>query len=618
MLGKYICVMFVFFPVLSLFLGGLAWLRYGIDIPWFDDWRGYMDGNIHSLSLDYLFRSVNDTLAPVGFALDALAQRYLGGNSIAYQFISMISVLGGLMWLQWRLLIQSLQDKLQASVCFLLVIFMLQPDSYWGWENLAYHQALPLVFILMAINLIVFSEKSIKFIGPLIFILGVFAGFTYISGAVGVLVCSVTMMALSYYLFSGEKSINFRQKSLWFLAAGLTSSTPQIYFSIIKARGTHTGVPLALPNSLDFWFFYMGKIGRSLLLLQERSLFSFGVTVVVVVVSLVVGWILLKWARKNQSYSLRDKNLIIVYISLGVVIFVYLGMVSAGRANFRPENIKNPLDVYSYGFYRFHYFWATLFWPWLIAGLIFLAKEKIFISNKKLSYYLFAIASLFFIFSVKNSAFSHFEFQKNTADVREIAAKCLLDSVQRGPEVHCQGLTPPRGEEDIPNSFPGYMYAYKTNASFVRNFPLLFTNDHSGADEVIFDETQGGSEKNIENLKYLSPGHYFSRGIDPQLKFDIDSKDMLNKCIIFDVVVDMSVEKDARVQIFYDIPGDKKFSEKNSKTLNIKTSGNSLQSLNFRLESAIGFNGGLRFDPVDSPQKIHLKKIRGRCRMANN
>ena len=114
--------MFVFFPVLSLFLGGLAWLRYGIDIPWFDDWRGYMDGNIHSLSLDYLFRSVNDTLAPVGFALDALAQRYLGGNSIAYQFISMISVLGGLMWLQWRLLIQSLQDKLQASVCFLLVI----------------------------------------------------------------------------------------------------------------------------------------------------------------------------------------------------------------------------------------------------------------------------------------------------------------------------------------------------------------------------------------------------------------------------------------------------------------------------------------------------------------
>ena len=33
----------VLIPVSSLMLGALAWLKYGIDIPWFDDWRGYMD-----------------------------------------------------------------------------------------------------------------------------------------------------------------------------------------------------------------------------------------------------------------------------------------------------------------------------------------------------------------------------------------------------------------------------------------------------------------------------------------------------------------------------------------------------------------------------------------------
>ena len=105
---RYMCLALIFFPVLSLVLRALAWLRYGIDIPWFDDWRGYVDGNIDSLAPAYLFRPVNDTLAPVGFALDALAQRYLDGNSIAYQLISMIVVLGGLMWLQWKLLIESL------------------------------------------------------------------------------------------------------------------------------------------------------------------------------------------------------------------------------------------------------------------------------------------------------------------------------------------------------------------------------------------------------------------------------------------------------------------------------------------------------------------------------
>ncbi len=69
---KLIILILTLTPLVSLALGALAWLRYGIDMPWFDDWRGYVDGNIHSLNPDYLFRAVNDTLAPVGFALDAL------------------------------------------------------------------------------------------------------------------------------------------------------------------------------------------------------------------------------------------------------------------------------------------------------------------------------------------------------------------------------------------------------------------------------------------------------------------------------------------------------------------------------------------------------------------
>src|SRR5215208_100720 len=84
-------------PLLSLALCAIAWLRYGIDIPWFDDWRGYAAGTMNSLSPGHLFRPINDTLAPVGWVLDALAQRYLDGNSVAYQFLSMVTVLGSLL-----------------------------------------------------------------------------------------------------------------------------------------------------------------------------------------------------------------------------------------------------------------------------------------------------------------------------------------------------------------------------------------------------------------------------------------------------------------------------------------------------------------------------------------
>ena len=616
---KLIILILILTPLVSLALGALAWLRYGIDMPWFDDWRGYVDGNIHSLNPDYLFRAVNDTLAPVGFALDALAQRYLGGNSIAYQLISMIAVLGGLMWLQWRLLVESLGDKLQASVCFLLVIFMLQPDSYWGWENLAYHQALPLVFILAAIFLVIFSKKSIKLIGPLIFIIGVFAGFTYISGAIGTLVCGVVLLILSFCFCFDEDRKNFRIKTLWLLVAGLVATVPQIYFAILKTKGTHAGIPLALPDDLDFWFFYLGKIGRSLLLSQDLPMFSFIFTVVVVLVALMVGWGLFMKERRNQSDVLRERNLVIVYFSLGAVIFVYLGMVSAGRANFRPEDVNSFLDVYSYGFYRFHYFWVTLFWPWLMAGIIVLAKErKKFLSNK-VQRFVVGVGVLFFLASVRGGVLSHFEFQKNVANTREVTARCLLDSVQRGSEIHCPGLVPPRDGEDIPDSFPGYLYAYKTNASFVRGFPILFANISLIDEEVFFDEKKTNYNILQVGLKYLSPGRYFSQNFDSQLKFAANFEKLINKCIVFDIIVDMSIEKNARAQIFYEIPGEEGFSENRSKTLIVKAvDDKSLQSLEFRLESLIGFSGKFRFDPVDSMQEIHLSKIRGRCRMMNN
>ena len=95
--------------------------------------------------LERLFQPINYTLSPVGLALDALAQRFLDGNSVAYQLFSMVIVLGALLWLQWRLLLRALADRGLAALCFSLALLMVQPGSYCGLEHLAYPHALPLV-----------------------------------------------------------------------------------------------------------------------------------------------------------------------------------------------------------------------------------------------------------------------------------------------------------------------------------------------------------------------------------------------------------------------------------------------------------------------------------------
>ena len=64
------------------------------DLPIADDWREYLERQVEFVDLATLFKPVNDTLYPVGQILDVAAHYALGGNSVVYQFLSMVVVLG--------------------------------------------------------------------------------------------------------------------------------------------------------------------------------------------------------------------------------------------------------------------------------------------------------------------------------------------------------------------------------------------------------------------------------------------------------------------------------------------------------------------------------------------
>ena len=57
-------------PLLMLAMNVLAWLRWGTDLPFLDDWRAYDEKNALSLSPTRLFEAINNTITPVGLALD--------------------------------------------------------------------------------------------------------------------------------------------------------------------------------------------------------------------------------------------------------------------------------------------------------------------------------------------------------------------------------------------------------------------------------------------------------------------------------------------------------------------------------------------------------------------
>ncbi len=197
--NKRLTYLFIAFPLISLTIAAVSWLRFGIDLPYMDDWREYNNRMLGSYDLSYLFTSANDTMYPVGKFLDSLAYRTLNGNAIPYQLLSMLILLGGLLYFQWKLLNIALKDRLLSSCAFVFTLLMLQPDSYWGLQNLAYHQGIPTLGILASIFIVVRPKWSVPIAVPSLFIIGLLSGFSYISGAFAILTVSLVWLFAMFF-----------------------------------------------------------------------------------------------------------------------------------------------------------------------------------------------------------------------------------------------------------------------------------------------------------------------------------------------------------------------------------------------------------------------------------
>jgi hypothetical protein len=605
---RYAAAILVAAPLFGLALSCAAWLHYGIDLPFYDDFRVY--GLRTALSLDPrdLFAPSNDTLYPVGMALDVLAQRFLNGNAVAYQFFSMLGLLGGLLCLQWRLLSSTFQDRLVVAAAFALGIFLTWPESYWGLQSMAYHHGLPILFLLGALTAIVDRSWAPRWGVPLVFLLGLLAGFSYISGAIAALAVAIVLIVARGIGLPHLPGLRAGGFSL--LAAAAIAVPAQLWVILFAQQGHIHDPQLAwsLPTDAVFWMFMLGKFGRALALPYGRPVIGVIVTLVVIAItgSLAVYLARRVW-RERAALPEDAARVAVIFFSLAAAVGVYLSLIAAGRAYIQASESKTLLALFIHGFpEHYHSVWATLLFPWIAAAAVLTARKWTAMPWIRTSPVVTLAAIAFVAIAAEAGAFAHaanfrsvqnFRLSQDVPCVRRALAEGVVSCSWYGPEL-----------------FDYLRYARQIGASFVRYFPLppipLGTDDPP----PLFRLGATPETLDVGKMSFVptEEGLAFAAGIDPMLKISLPPGS-LRSCWEVEVTIELKAEQDDFAELYALQAG---------QTRDFKTPPASYAPVPRGVFTTItlsafdpkGLEDRLRIDPVGAPQAFILKNLEVRCR----
>ncbi|MBD8567416.1 MULTISPECIES: hypothetical protein [Pseudomonas syringae group] len=593
----------ILLPVVSFLISVWSWLRYGVDIPVYDDWRQYNANEVGLLNLDYLFTPHNDTLYTLGLLLDSLAFRFLDGNTVAYQFLSLVFVLGGLLLLQWKLLKRYCADKTCFAVAFSFTLLMLQPDTYWGWSNLAYHQAIPLVCVLGILMLATSKTQYNSFTPISIACLGLISGLSYISGAFAALsICSISIL---YGLLSkSEGRKNILKAGLALLIPAIATTFAQLWVIVEVQHGTHRAdAPMAFPWESDFWLFMLGKVARSLMLPIDHPTLSMAVTLIAVAAIVFVSFKSLTTITNKTTPQLTEP--LYIFLSLCAAIFLYLTLISAGRTNLRPDEVDAPLEIFKYGFYRFHFFWVTLLWPWLAYIIFNWLQHKA--RPKSLAFIVTALLSLAWVAAcIYTPIIKNNEFFKTTMLQRINGLNCINEKIQKTGPVNCVEISQGDIAEGISNG-------RSHDASFARLMRITPIPLGTDAPRPDYRMSENLNTLKVTNAQKLSNNTPLRLRTDRDSNLNFLTSEDLSSCRTLNISARMTSTADSIAQLFYLLPSDSGFSEAHSMTARVVGSDEP-QQVNFTINSPTGFKQELRFDPVTEMQDITISEIEVRCR----
>ena len=596
-------------PIASLLINGLSWLHYGIDLPFYDDIRPFVTRSATSLDPRVLFTPTNDTLYPVGMALDALAQRYLNGNAVAYQFISMMCLLGGLLWMQWRLLTTALEDRLLAAAAFSSTLLMLWPESYWGLQSLAYHHGLPIFFLVGVLTIVLTTKWSAWWGMPAVFLLGLLAGLAYISGAFATLAAAIVLVGLSFLLWPRFPAL--RSGGLALLAAGAITVCAQLWVIVFFQHGRihDPAAPWAWPTEASFWMFLLGKIGRGLALPFDHPGLS-----LVIVLALIgfVAVLAVRFLRRiaQESAPAPDgvTRIAVVFLTLTAAIAAYLPLLAAGRAYLGAPEPRTLMNMFIHGFpEHYHSFWITVLAPWIAAAAI-VTWRGAFRAQRTPRFYIAALGAVALVIAaVQAGAFDHSRYYREISAMRMRTDVVCIKTILETGFLECP-------QTYAPDVMGALTYARQIGASFTRYFPLRPIPLGAEDPAPLFRLS-----RDAEKVKYvnLSPpaasaeGLAFEAGEDSSLEVALPTGS-LAKCWELEVSISIKSARNDFAELF-DLKAEQTAFAAPSAS-SAPTRNDMFTTVVLRAYSVEGFNDGLRIDPVAGAQAITVKDLEVRCR----
>ena len=594
-------------PLAMLAANLLAWLRWGTDLPYFDDWLAYDQGTSLSLSPGRLFQAINNTVSPVGLALDVLAQRWLGGNPLPYQTLSMLGVLGGLLALQWRLLGWVLRDARLQAVLFGFCFLMLQSGSYWGEQNLAYHQALPLLALLGAAALALPGQGQGAWRVAAVFVLGGLAGLSYISGAIAALVMGACWVALGWVLRGQPaQALAWRVRvhgGALLLAGVLTSALQVILTRGVEQQREYQYMGLTWPDRVDFWAYLAGKVGRSTghafasMALEVLWVLLLAVAVVVATVLALRGLGLFHGVGRA-----RQRRWALVFMPLCGVVLSYLLIVSLGRAGLRDASIQGAGAVFEFAYLRFHFFWVTLLLPWLAAMAVVGWRRR----AGPVAVALLVLACML---GAARGVFNVPEFYRSASEFRAEEMRCLDRQLGSGEPIRCPGFA----LMGLPDLTRAFVHARDIHASFVRYFPIV-AREGFGQDVLRWQDAEDFKAARWANTHARPDGWMQGEG-DAQMTVSLPGAARLAHCRVLGVQLGVQARQADTVQVFYRLLDQTGYSEAQSVRRSHDTRGGEPIRLEFSIDSPTGFVPELRIDPVDGPGEFRITDLRVTCRL---
>jgi len=212
----------------------------------------------------------------------------------------------------------------------------------------------------------------------------------------------------------------------------------------------------------------------------------------------------------------------------------------------------------------------------------------------------------------ESGAYDHMQFQRELAASRLPATECLLQGLQNGGEIKCDGLIPARLWDRTPDAYPAYVNARKMGASFVRYFPILPKATRRTDIPPFYDMRAKGVEPALYELQRTGKDAFRATGIDPQMQLQTGDAPTMQRCTTIDVDVGLKSDVADMAQVYFQPYGVTDYSEKYSYRISV-TPSPVVQTQTFRLESPSGFRDTLRIDPGTHPQKLVIPNIRVYC-----